>query len=324
MGLWGLILARRAETDQLETLCSPAVGLGNWRHIMKNTTSRLGFTLIELLVVIAIIALLIGILLPALGKARLAAWKAISLNNLRQQTLGVSQYRSDWNDEVPLPPSRLQASSDRVAWCSWSYGGKDTGEYWATGRGAIHDIGAGARPLNQYLYGEFTFPELINPKRDRDDYKPGKPSEPRQAIELEGFKSPGDKASYQQNWPTQNQELSSYDDVGTSYHYNMNWWDPVFEQNDGQSVKAWRDGLTRLRLAAGFETSSFVTIYDQTADVSANAEFKFPNGVMGEFGDMNKACMAFYDGHVAYTAVEVGKSNTRNYQLHFVLPSDEE
>ena len=67
---------------------------------MKRRKSRMGFTLIELLVVIAIIALLIGILLPALGEARRAAKLAISLSNLRQFTVGAATYGSDFEDRV--------------------------------------------------------------------------------------------------------------------------------------------------------------------------------------------------------------------------------
>lgn len=57
-----------------------------------------GFTLIELLVVIAIIALLIGILLPALGSARTAAQATVSVSNLRQMGMSTMNYASDHKD----------------------------------------------------------------------------------------------------------------------------------------------------------------------------------------------------------------------------------
>ncbi len=71
---------------------------------MKNCQSR-GFTLIELLVVIAIIALLIGILLPALGKARVAARKAADLSNIRQMGLAFTSYANDFKDWYPVLPT---------------------------------------------------------------------------------------------------------------------------------------------------------------------------------------------------------------------------
>ncbi len=78
---------------------------------LAKSNAQRGFTLIELLVVIAIIALLAGMLLPALGKAKSKALQTQCLGNYRQLNLAWLLYIDDFKDD--LPPNETILSGGR-------------------------------------------------------------------------------------------------------------------------------------------------------------------------------------------------------------------
>jgi len=284
------------------------------------TRIKRGFTLIELLVVISIIALLIGILLPAIGKARDSARVAISMSNLRNFGAAHATYTSEWNgrqwttcpDDLSIIlgvggnyVENYTAQQPRVP--AVPLGFDRNGNHWATTRGwaiqaswytqncslgnfrAFH-----TKPFNQYMNNKVYDPIFWAPK----DY----------TIEESIFQYMEDPGEWVANAPFY---FSTY---CTSIAAQVSP-DVYKDELDGNSVRA-------MTLAAGHRTpsASQARFPDQKTHMlehywlQQNPSESIPGtaGVPWFFnmGPDSTPATLFYDGHVRMMSVREAKQSS--------------
>ncbi|MCC6661734.1 MAG: hypothetical protein IT437_12710 [Phycisphaerales bacterium] len=279
-------------------------------------TSRRGFARTEFLSILVVVLVVAAVLLPLAQRRQQYSSLQQSRLNLRAIIAAQWSYRNDANDQPPMRGNNYTNGSMN-GWDTWSIGGKNCSIFWQTLGNGIFDESAYSRPLNHYLTSEkIPVPSgYVNSGAWPNwTFRSGTPTpEDRLSLQIPVFRSPGDRSTRQRNWPNPTLGVSSYDDVGTSYHVNMAWWGqpglpPDFNQK-------YNEGILRIKKQGHIiEPQMYVWISDQVGATVPELPVGSP-GMPGEFGGSNASVLGFLDGRAEYIQLTPGVKAGPNYRF---------
>lgn len=268
--------------------------------------SHRAFALVEMVAVVVVVAAVAVLLLPLGARSRNASGLDQSVHNVATLMRATLMYHAGEGGRAPLRGARY-FNSQLTGWDTWHFGGKNCDIYWQSQSQGTFDESAFARPLNRYL-PIARIPKPSNFVSTPTSFHPGTPTPAqRLSLQIDVFRSPGDVATRQRQWPNPTPTVTGYNDVGTSYLLNMKWWGHS-SIGGGTFTQQFNSGANRVGLALGGATPNYVFIHDQIADLAANG-WQIP----GEFGEINKSVLGFADGRVRYMTVVPGAFSGPGY-----------